>query len=292
MTVDFAVKSEKERLAELWKSCFGDDDEYISGFFENRFAPEDTLVVREDGAVRAMLFLLCGSVRAGGESFSAAYIYAACTQEEYRGRGYMASLLDMAARHCTDKGLDFLCLVPAQDSLFGYYEKHGYRSAFEEKILFLSRRQLGFVAAEETETGELTAREMSKVRAAALASDDCFVWDEDALRYALLENRLGGGGDVACFENGRCSAYALFYEENEKLIIRECAVRKGAFRLLARALLGACESDVFFFHLPLDFPLSADKFQTRYNAMLLPLNGEAETGMKDMKNAYMGLTLG
>ncbi len=292
MTIGFAEQSEKTNLAELWKICFGDDDKYISGFFENRFKPEETLVIKEDGAVRSMLFLLSGAVKADGEIFSAAYLYGACTHPDYRGKGFMGALLDAAKDSCSKKGLDFICLVPAQESLFAYYAGHGYKNAFEEKTLFLSRRQLRFVADEEVEVGELTASEMFKVRQAALSSCDCFVWDKDAVEYAILENRLGDGGEVACFSEGRCVAYALFYEENEKLVIRECAARRGAFGTLAKALLDSTSCDVFFFRLPLMFPLSADEFKTRYNAMLLPLNFEAQAGMDNMQNAYMGLTLG
>ncbi len=292
MTTGFAKQSEKESLADLWKVCFGDDDEYIAGFFENRFNPEETLVIREDGAVRSMLFLLPGEVKADGEMFSAAYLYAACTHPDCRGKGFMASLLSAAKEHCSQKGLDFICLVPAQESLFAYYAEHGYKNAFEEKILFLSRRQLRFIADEEAVVGKLTASDMFKVRSASLSSCDCFVWDESALEYALIENRLGEANDIACFEDGRCVAYALFYEEDEKLIVKECAARRGAFGALAKALLESTKCDVFFFRLPLDFPLSADEFKVRYNAMLLPLNQQAQIGMKNMQNAYMGLTLG
>ena len=292
MTIGFAEQSEKEILAELRKICFGDEDEYISGFFENRFNPKETLVIREDKTVCSMLFLLPGEVKADGEVFSAAYLYGACTHPDYRSNGYMGELLDAAKEHCSKQGIDFICLVPAQESLFSYYAKHGYKNAFEEKTLFLSHRQLRFVADEEAKIGELTADEMFKVRSAALSSCDCFAWGKEALKYAILENRLGDGKDVACFEDGRCVAYALFYEENEKLIVRECAARRGAFGALAKALLDSTSCDVFFFRLPLMFPLSADEFKTRYNAMMLPLNSVARAGMENMQNAYMGLTLG
>lgn len=133
---------------------------------------------------------------------------------------------------------------------------------------------------------------MQTVRNACLCGIDCFVWDIDALQYAIDENANAGCKSVAASSSGRNSAYALFDEEGETAIIRECAARRGCVPLLTHALLSVSKCSEFSFRLPLDFPLSADSFTTRNNAMLLPLNADSESALGDIKNAYMGLTLG
>ena len=204
----------------------------------------------------------------------------------------MGELLRFAESLCRDSGLDYICLVPAEDSLFDYYSRFGCRPAFEEKLLKIDRNHLELIADGNAEIEELTAENMQTVRNACLCGIDCFVWDIDALQYAIDENANAGCKSVAASSSGRSSAYALFDEEGETAIIRECAARRGCIPVLAHALLSVSKCSEFSFRLPLDFPLSADSFTTRNNAMLLPLNADSESALKDIKNAYMGLTLG
>lgn len=292
MIISTSSKEDIGELTVLWQICFGDDDEYVGAFMRDRFVPEHTLVGREGGRICSALYLLRGKVRIAGEAFDAAYLYAACTHPDFRSRGYMGELLRSAEKLCRDSGLDYICLVPAEDSLFDYYSRFGYRAAFEEKLLTVERSHLELIADKSAELVPLAAEDMQIVRNACLCGIDCFVWDIDALRYAIDENANAGCKSVAASASGRCSAYALFDEENGTAIIRECAARRGCVPMLAHALLSASECDKFLFRLPLDFPLSADSFTTRSNAMLLPLNTDAASALNDIKNAYMGLTLG
>lgn len=292
MTVSASTKEDIGELIALWRTCFGDDEEYISAFMRARFVPERTLVGREDGRICSVLYLLDGKVRIAGEAFEAAYLYAVCTHPDFRSRGCMGELLRAAESLCRDLGLDYICLVPAEDSLFDYYSRFGYRSAFEEKLMTVDRRHLELIADSGAQIVRLTSDGMQTVRNACLCGIDCFVWDIDALQYAIDENANTGCKSVAASSSGRCSAYALFDEEDGTAVIRECAARRGCVPVLAYALLCASDCDSFLFRLPLDFPLSADSFTTRNNAMLLPLNADSESALKDIKNAYMGLTLG
>ena len=273
MIILTASKDDIGELTDLWQTCFGDDDDYIGAFMRSRFVPERTLIGREDGKICSALYLLDGKVRIAGEAFDAAYLYAACTHPDFRSRGYMGELLRSAESLCRDSGLDYICLVPAEDSLFDYYSRFGYRPAFEEKLLKIDRSHLELIADGNAEIEDLTAENMQTVRNAYLCGIDCFVWDIDALQYAIDENANAGCKSVAASSSGRSSAYALFDEEGETAIIRECAARRGCVPLLTHALLSASKCSEFSFRLPLDFPLSADSFTTRNNAMLLlPLN--------------------
>ena len=48
MTVSASTKEDIGELIALWRTCFGDDKEYISAFMRARFVPERTLVGREE----------------------------------------------------------------------------------------------------------------------------------------------------------------------------------------------------------------------------------------------------
>ena len=125
MIISTASKDDIGELTALWQTCFGDDDDYIGACMRSRFAPELTPIGREDGEICSALYLLDGKVRIAGEAFAAEYLYAACTHPDFRSRGYMGELLCSAELLCRNSGLDYICLVPAEDSLFDYNSSYG-----------------------------------------------------------------------------------------------------------------------------------------------------------------------
>ena len=54
------------------------------------------------------------------------YIYAACTDERFRGHGLFSDLLERCAEGASERGFDFLSLIPASDALSRFYEKRGF----------------------------------------------------------------------------------------------------------------------------------------------------------------------
>lgn len=292
MIVSTASNNDISELSTLWQICFGDTEQYISAFMEDCFEPRNTVTVRENGVICSALYLLRGRVRISGEYFTAAYLYAACTHPDYRSKGFMGKALRFAEKLCADEGLDYICLVPAEDSLFDYYSSFGYVSAFEEKRLCVNRKQLELLSNGSACVDVPSAEDVALVYSDMLMGNDCFVWDIPELCYAMKENKNAECKSVAAFVDGRCTAYALFDEEDGTLLVRECASMHGCFSDLAAALLTKSDCESFSFRLPLGFPLSADNFEVSHNAMLLPLSKEAKAALKHIKNAYMGFTLG
>ena len=77
-----------------------------------------------------MLFLLESSVCFQGQENRAAYLYAAATLPQYRSRGIMGGMIRFAADFCRSAGFHSIVLVPAEESLFGYYGRSGFKTAF------------------------------------------------------------------------------------------------------------------------------------------------------------------
>ena len=108
---------DKNEITRIWKKVFGDSEEDILFFLEN--CKNARCIARfEKERIASMLFLVNCSV--GGKS--GAYIYAACTEKELEGRGFMTSLLD----YSKTLGYAYLCLIPANDALIDYYKKRGF----------------------------------------------------------------------------------------------------------------------------------------------------------------------
>ncbi|MGN0569411.1 MAG: GNAT family N-acetyltransferase [Candidatus Fimenecus sp.] len=120
--IEFATLSDKTALSRMWKSIFLEDSEITELFFEKIFEKTVTPVIQQNGEIVSSLFLL--PCKIGG--YEGKCVYCAMTSPEYRGKGYMKSLLDFSYTHCKDNGFDFLILIPAEKSLFDYYGKCGF----------------------------------------------------------------------------------------------------------------------------------------------------------------------
>ena len=114
------------QIISLWSEVFGDSEEEISFFIRN-IKNGKCLAYFENEAPVSMLFLVdCRIGKRKGK-----YIYAACTSEEYEGRGLMTSLIEFSS----DVGTDYLCLIPATDSLKDFYCKRGFTESAEINAL-------------------------------------------------------------------------------------------------------------------------------------------------------------
>lgn len=289
--IEFSSKKDIDDIFDLWRICFGDEDEYIRFFLENRFNPERTLIKRVGVSIVSMLFLLEGKVCISGEKFSSYYIYAACTHPDFRKKGYMESLIKSAKRFAAETAVDFISLVPASESLFSYYGRFGFVPAFKRKEITISRKQLMLMASQGAENASPDIKEIYRFRNRVLSSSDFFLWDEKAIDYAIRENELTNGRAVFAATDKNLCSYALFHEIDGSVLVNELCFLNGKFGDIAALLLAETECDNFRLSLPVVFPISSDNNTVRSNAMIFPVSDRAKRNIGYIKNAYFGLTL-
>ena len=128
--VRFDREEYKEAAVALWNEAFGDSEEYIR-FFHANHDRCTCLTLCESDELQSALYLIDGEL-CGEKGY---YLFAAATFKKYRGKGSMAHLLKEAERFAVQNGKSFIALVPAEPSLFGYYSRFGYKTAFyAEKV--------------------------------------------------------------------------------------------------------------------------------------------------------------
>lgn len=112
-----------ENLAELksvWKLGFGDDDEWIDGFFKHYHTVGDCYVSRDgQGRIVAQMHALPMSI--GG-----VYIYGVTTHPSWRGRGVARALMATALCDLAARGVPFAMLIAQEPSLRRWYEGMGF----------------------------------------------------------------------------------------------------------------------------------------------------------------------
>ncbi len=197
-----------ERIAEIWQSSFGDEKEYTDFFLKKRIQSAKTLVFEKDGTVASQLFLL--PVTAG--TLDGYYLYAAATDENYRGKGMMARLLYEAEKEAVGDGKDFIMLVPGTESLFGYYGKFGYEASFFKYTGTLEKAKNPQHDTDFSLKAEDAVGFLNSFR-------NCIRWDEEALSYATDEflsfrGKLVTLKDKAVIMMSEDEAVVLCEEEN------------------------------------------------------------------------------
>ncbi len=128
------VKEYSRSLKKLWADIFGDDEEYINLLFDFKYTPAECFAEISEGEVVSVLYLLKGYIITGGKVFEGRYLYAAATSVKHRGKGIMAKLIKESQEYVKGKGLSFICLVPADEGLYGYYARFGFKAVMKNYV--------------------------------------------------------------------------------------------------------------------------------------------------------------
>lgn len=133
MTIEFRPPrpEEEARLRDLFTEAFGDAG-FTELFFRTGYAPERCLTAF-DGCILAALHWFDCTL----DGRKAAYIYGIAAFKHCRGRGIGSRLIQAALSHLAQQSYGPIFLVPAEEHLFGYYERFGFRqiSAIREEVI-------------------------------------------------------------------------------------------------------------------------------------------------------------
>lgn len=286
--IRFADKSDIPSLRNIWHISFGDSEEYINMFMENRFEKAKTVVCEENGEAAAMFFLFPCEMIASGKGYPSLYLYAAATLPNYRGRGIMGNMLSFAEEYAGKSGFDFIILSPAEESLYGYYRRFGFIECFRGAEIYIE--------AKESEKNPLKASDNNTAEGFTLRNriiKACggVLWDNDFFNYAVYENEFSGGKS---FLTDKCCG--IYFKDKNRIVFKELIAETAEEAVsFARAL---CENEnckSAELTLPLNMDGAGDFVNSKCvnTGMAVPLNDKAERAFSGFdKNAYLGLTLG
>lgn len=214
MKICFATNEMIPQIKEIWKRCFGDEEDYIGFYFAHRFTEENMLVCMEEDKPVAMTTFLKAYLMEGQEEVPVHYAYAVATLPEYQGRGYARALLEEGKQHFGTA----VVLEPAGESLIYYYEKLGFRKAFPVAERIISPDEIAKAEGEVPGQQEywlltVTPAEYAGIRDAYFKGKGYIRWDKDAIAYALLENDYADGYAYKIQHHGKEDI--LFFREME-----------------------------------------------------------------------------
>ena len=249
-----------ESLVALWNKVFGDEEEYIRLFFGDTYYDSECFAVTVNDEVVSALYLLKSRIRCDGRIYNGRYLYAAATSPEYRGKGLMSQLIDEAKAYAEAEKLDFIALVPASDSLYGYYSSFDFIEAMYKYKYQVTEDYATMRAYREISLGE----EFVKIRNSAEC--DMLIYNDICNKYAFECLRYSGTRVFYLSDNA-------YYAEGEELL---CCDKESAMNMINN-LSGEA---VIYTNLPLK---KAEKIR---NGMIYYINDEFKN-----KEIYMNIAL-
>lgn len=262
-------KEDRAKIQEIWQRCFGDEEEYVDLFLQNRMTEETMLLYCVDHKPVSMASFLPATYQQGEEKREAYYVYAVATLPEYRKHGYATKLLMFARAHYAAP----LLLSPASEELEEYYSKMGFEPLTEGKNLVMLEAEEG---SDEpfTFSEEISPADYVKIRDSHFAQQGYVGWDEAAIRYAMDENAYCGGKTLL-ISQGTDRELLMYRVSGENLIVEETTLSEVQWKQIEPELLTRNQVT------------SVTKVVHR--GMVLFPEGE-QTPVQ--KSGYLGLTLG
>lgn len=124
-----AVPSDLPGILSLWQEAFGDSPEAAAFFFRS-FPDCVSYVAEAEGEIVSMVHALPQLL---SPQIPAAYLYAVATRKTHRGRGLCRELMAFAEQDLRSRGFACCVLTPGEPSLFSYYDRLGYHTAFNRR---------------------------------------------------------------------------------------------------------------------------------------------------------------
>lgn len=209
---------DRAALTALWRQVFGDPEEVVAAFFDALPRMGIGAVAEAEGRPVGAAYVLdaLAVVDAAGRERRCGYLYAVAVDPEHRHQGLGAKLSQEAASLSLSRGTTFICTLPAEPSLYAWYEEIlGLGCALHRKRYTVIARPVW--PAERLCPGDYLARREVLLAGVPHLRPAPAVMDFAGQFYALF-----GGGLYAC-GGGLCAVYV----DDGRVLIRELIAPAG-----------------------------------------------------------------
>ncbi|MGN0501693.1 MAG: GNAT family N-acetyltransferase [Ruminococcus sp.] len=262
-------------LKKLWLDCFEEKSQAVDLFFNCCLDFTSFYTASVENNPVAMLYLV--STTLNGKK--AHYLCSAATQIEYRNLGIMSRLIDFALADSHKNGDVYSLLFPANEKLYSYYERLGYKALCSASRKVFSREEL---------------RLFAENRQSNLPLENSYNYEE-LQRLCLKDNFLLQNNKFISFASAYYSLYdcktvksdncfALFEEENGTADVFYSLYTD--FSVLAEKILENTTAKQFVFTGKQDSEIYKNSIIEKYGMIKSLDNNE-----KIPENTYIGITL-
>ena len=198
-----AQKNDEEQLKNLFVQVFGGTQQMAQDILCKFAGLDNVFLAEQEGEIVASLCAVPVTL----QNRKGSYYYGVCTRPDCRGKGIITELMQYTRQQLVQRGQSFAALIPASQSLFGFYEKRGFQKAFSlRKFSRDIRRNLWAQA----EFDSVTAKGLEQLRR-KFAPDSVFL---NPTGYVLvLTDLYTMGATIVSTEDG----YGIYFKKDDTL---------------------------------------------------------------------------
>ena len=262
-------------LKKLWLDCFEEKSEAVDLFF-NRCLDFTSIYTAsiEDKPV-AMLYLVHSTLN----DKKAHYLCCAATSLDYRNLGIMGRLIEYALKDSSKNGDVYSLLLPANEKLYGYYERFGYKPlCTARKAVFTREELIRFAENNQSKRTSVNSYNYEELQRLCL-KDNFLLQNNNFISFASAYYSLY---DCKTVKSENC--FALFEEENGTAKVFYSIY--DSFYTLAEILINNSNAKRFVFTGKADDKLYKNSINEKYGMIKSLKNNE-----KIPENTYIGITL-
>ncbi len=221
---------------ELWRTCFGDSEAFLDLYFGRKYTPASNVCIVNDGQVVSALQVFVYPMNFYGSVVRVGYLSGVATHPDHRGKGLAGRIIDEAHRRLYRAGAVMSWVIPADEGLYGFYERHGsYQTAAYRMDSPLDDVPATLPAGCEVEEPTGHAEELYVCyRDIRRRTDLALCHGRDSFYIALDDWRMGGHTFCAVRRRGRLAGLSFARQggEGEALVTELLARDDEAFDAL------------------------------------------------------------
>ena len=206
----------------LWKEIFGDTDQYIDYYFEEKAKRSKIYSRYEKNELASMAFFTPYEMVYRGELCSCPYIVGVATREESRGRGYMRPNIEQGLDEFREAGARLAFLNPADEKIyqpFGFLPVY-YRRQYE----VYGNKKKWFEVVSLSQMSKEKMKDLEKFSCERLNASDLDLYMCHSAGYLAQlhkEMRALEGEVIVLWEGGKIRGMAAYTREEDVYEVTE-----------------------------------------------------------------------
>ncbi|WP_294909232.1 GNAT family N-acetyltransferase [uncultured Ruminococcus sp.] len=262
-------------LKKLWLDCFEEKIEAVDLFFNRCLGFTSIYTASIEDKPVAMLYLVHSTLNGK----KAHYLCSAATSLDYRNLGIMGRLIEYAMSDSSKNGDVYSLLFPANERLYGYYERFGYKPlCTARKAVFTREELIRFAENNQSKRTSVNSYNYEELQRLCL-KDNFLLQNNKFISFASAYYSLY---DCKTVKSENC--FALFEEENGTAEVFYSIY--DSFFTLAEILINNSNAKRFVFTGKADDKLYKNSINEKYGMIKSLENNEIIP-----ENTYIGITL-
>lgn len=220
MNIRYAIEKDLENIKDIWNYCFGDEEGFVNYYFDNKYKPENTILIEENDELMSSLQLNQYKINLNNKIYDMSYVVGVSTYPNARGKGYMKDMMDFALNELYKKDQLVSLLMPIDYRL---YKKYGYEHCYDQieyKLNIEELKQFKIVGDFEKITNNHINYMMDIYNEFLLNTNGYVVRDKNYYENLFKEIKCENG-HMYIYKEENYEGYIIYFIMEDTMFIRE-----------------------------------------------------------------------